>query len=548
MEYMNKTNPVKESAKLEKQLREKIKRIRAEKKATTERHEMEVKTLRERHEVEVKTLRERLEAAKKASRERLEAEKRASRERLAAEKKVSRERLAAEKKRLHEEYEVRIAKAEEELKKKYAEGHICLQPIARHKFSEFIVGLSSELYVNLSCGFRGVVQVMSILQRHFKWDFDCVPSRNSIQNWIEKEGYSIYTEPVTEITKGNYAIIVDESMMFGGQKILMTVGVDAKKKEGCALGHGDADILKISVKSSWSGEEIKKDIAETKTKIGHDPDYAISDNASSMGKGIREAEIVRVRDVAHTFGTFAEHAYGKDEEFNGFMKQVTLVKFREVMTPNAWLLPPKQRTVARFMNLSGIAKWAVDLQNSFHRLSADERRVYSFVPRSASLVDELGETFDCLNTMLKDITKYGMSQKTYGRCEQYINCLKRAGSRPSGIASEAAEYIREESAKAGENCWNASTDLIESYYGVYKRRKCPNPLVGVTAFVLLLPVHTRLCKNENGQSRSVDFKKCLEDIKLSDIGKWRREKLPENMVAKRIKMLKMQMVADLHKS
>ena len=287
-----------------------------------------------------------------------------------------------------------------------------------------------------------------------------------------------------------------------------------------------------------SGEEIKKNVEKANEEVGHAPEYVTSDNASGIGKGVRDSGCVRVRDVAHTFGTFAEHVYGKDEEFDEFVKKVTLVKFREVMTSNARLPPPKRRSIARFMNSSKISDWAFDVSESYFRLPPGERRAFSFVPRSASLVDELKETFDCLNAIQKDVKEYGISKRTADRNAPYINRLRRAGSRPARIADDVAKYIREESAKAGEKCWNASSDVIESLFGVYKMRKCPNPLVGVTPFVFLLPLHTRIHRDENGNSRPVDFKKSFENVRLSDIENWKKENLLENMVAKRIKFFK----------
>ena len=165
-----------------------------------------------------------------------------------------------------------------------------MQPIDRRKFPEIIAEPCGKLYANLSCGFRRVVKIMSILRECFNRDFECVPHRNTIENWIEKTGYSVYKEPVTDVTKGKYAMIADESMMFGGQKMPMTPGVKSEKREGSALCHGETDILKPSVKSSRSGEEIKKNVEEKTEEIGHAPEYVASDNANGIVKGIRETE------------------------------------------------------------------------------------------------------------------------------------------------------------------------------------------------------------------------------------------------------------------
>ena len=96
------------------------KRFQAEKKASTERLETEVKTLRAKLEAEKKASKERLEAELKTLREKLEAKVKTLSERLEAEKKATRKKLDDEKKRLRVEFEARLAKSEEELKKKYS--------------------------------------------------------------------------------------------------------------------------------------------------------------------------------------------------------------------------------------------------------------------------------------------------------------------------------------------------------------------------------------------------------------------------------------------
>jgi hypothetical protein len=84
--------------------------------------------------------------------------------------------------------------------------------------------------------------------------------------------------------------------------------------------------------------------------------------------------------------------------------------------------------------------------------------------------------------------------------------------------------------------WNASSDVLESLFGVFKDRKSPNPLHGVTPFVLLLPLYARISNKK--ETVNFDFKQSLESVFLSEIEDWRKEKLLENQVSMRIKKLK----------
>jgi len=73
-----------------------------------------------------------------------------------------------------------------------------------------------------------------------------------------------------------YAEIVDESLMIGSQKMLLTLGVNADKLTKTPIAHKDVHILKMSVAPSWNGWRIWSDLRETEKDIGHPPEYIIS--------------------------------------------------------------------------------------------------------------------------------------------------------------------------------------------------------------------------------------------------------------------------------
>jgi hypothetical protein len=106
------------------------------------------------------------------------------------------------------------------------------------------------------------------------------------------------------------------------------------------------------------------------------------------------------------------------------------------------------------------------------------------------------------------------------------------------IAEQMVDYLKDEIKKlpSSRTCWNASSDIIESIFGVYKNRKSANPLHGVASFALFLPLHTRIGAKD--YIVPFDFKRSLESVFISDINDWRKKKLPDNLVYKRIKTLK----------
>jgi hypothetical protein len=85
-----------------------------------------------------------------------------------------------------------------------------------------------------------------------------------------------------------YVQIIDEIMVIGSEKLLLTLGVPAE--QGRPLNCGDVSILDMAVAGSWNGESIGRRLITSPEAAGHAPQYVISDNASTISKGVRCAQ------------------------------------------------------------------------------------------------------------------------------------------------------------------------------------------------------------------------------------------------------------------
>ena len=395
------------------------------------------------------------------------------------------------------------------------------------------------MYVELRCGFRGVVKILSILQDVFKWDFAAVPNRNSIENWVKKSGYSIYQEPSATLSKEDYAMIVDESIMIGREKMLLVLGTKSEKRVGVPVRYEDIEVLDIGIRSSWNGQQVSSVLHRAAKKTGHAPDYVISDNGSTMAKGIRDSGYKHIRDVGHSLGMFMERIYKYDEEFKSYMKELSAIRFKGILTSIAYLLPPQQRTIARFLNLTEVVEWSDKMQLAYTSLNREEQKVFSFIPKYASFIDEMKDVLQCVNGIQKEIKHNGLSSNTLSKC---LSCMKKhlrcINARTVRLTEEIVNYLRIETGKVKPKAtaWNASSDIIESVFGTYKQKKSSNPLHGVTGLVLLLPLLSHIKNKE--KLNSFSFKSSLENVFLSDIKQWEMDKLTENLASRRKMVLK----------
>jgi hypothetical protein len=83
--------------------------------------------------------------------------------------------------------------------------------------------------------------------------------------------------------------------------------------------------------------------------------------------------------------------------------------------------------------------------------------------------------------------------------------------------------------------WHASSDIIESIFGFYKFRKSKNQLNGITPYVLVLPLLTKM--GEGYKPSPVDFKSSLENVFMKDLETWKNDNLTENLAVKRARKL-----------
>jgi hypothetical protein len=235
---------------------------------------------------------------------------------------------------------------------------------------------------------------------------------------------------------------------------------------------------------------------------------------------------------------FLERQYKKAPDFLSLMKDLAKVKNREVMRPVAYLLPPKQRIIARFMNLAPCPRWAGKMSRLLDTLPREERRVFRFLENHEFLIHELNTIIPVFNRVSKFMKEKGLSEKSVEESiQQLMPLVDSPFPRVSRAVQECMAYLREEAGKLSteESTWHISSDILESMFGAYKARKSPNALNGVTPYVLMLPLLTKV--NPVSGCVRVDFKRALESVFLRDIDRWAEDNLSENLVVKRRKKL-----------
>ncbi|OAV64601.1 hypothetical protein Barb4_03955 [Bacteroidales bacterium Barb4] len=75
--------------------------------------------------------------------------------------------------------------------------------------------------------------------------------------------------------------------------------------------------------------------------------------------------------------------------------------------------------------------------------------------------------------------------------------------------------------------------MTESLWGCCRFKRPGNPLHGVTACALILPLLTRT----GDKDRPSGFKRCLEGVFMKDLESWTKGSLTDNLAVKRMNTL-----------
>ena len=387
------------------------------------------------------------------------------------------------------------------------------------------------------CGLRTVVTILEIFAELLGDTFGKVPCYNTIENWVKKLGLSVYQDEQPCKDK-KFAMVVDESIAINGQKLLLTLAIPSEHQNR-PIRHEDVTILDISVSKGFNGDDVQGRIEEAEKSAGNAPDYIISDNGHNLTKGITGSRHIRHADISHSMGVILKKVYEKQSDFVEFTTLLGKKRLQYHLTDKAYLLPPNMRAISRFMNMSSWVFWGNEMLDCYDTLPEKIQEAYAFIKDYESLLKELQAVLYAVRHVEAICKNEGLSVMTSRKCKLYVitHVLGNAHSRQARAGIGMLEYFnREEALLTGNMSINISSDIIESTFGIYKSKKSPNKLYGITPFALMIPLYPKVV-NES-VTKTFNFKERLVNVKLKDIDAWTTEHLSKNWVTERTKTLK----------
>ena len=200
---------------------------------------------------------------------------------------------------------------------------------------------------NTSASFRAIGKTIVLLNIYLDLNLKAT-SHVTILIWAKKAG--IYFLNSQKEKAEDWIILVDESIEFGNDKLLVILGIrEAQIDFSRPLNYQDMACLKLIASSSWTGEQINGVIHELTFEIGSIK-YAVADMGNAIKKALRLALIPHVHDINHKLSWFIKELVKDDNDFHAYTKKLAHLRGSMPLSKISYLLPPQQRVNSRFMN------------------------------------------------------------------------------------------------------------------------------------------------------------------------------------------------------
>lgn len=445
--------------------------------------------------------------------------------------------------------------------------------VNRHHYPVLIIALCIQLRTQAGCSYRGICKILKVLTEHHLLEMEKIPCANSIENWVSKMGYYCIKNVSESLGCKEHCLILDESINKGNERTLLMLLTAFDRQKEQPLTFEDVRVCYLSGQTSWTGEQIKTEVTQLMEQEDVEIKMLLSDQDSKLLKAGRLLDLPHLPDISHGIATCLKKTFSKQPSYQALIKQISAYQAKSVNQKLSYLHPPKQRVKARFMNQKGFVKWAEFMIEKFDTLNQKEQAFFSELPEHQPILNLLGKCIELAEQIEMILKNKGLSSQTIKEVEQIMfkqwfismnfipitvpiqtSDLASLGSRqtdysiPFMISQSENEkdlfgqflkhlkvYIDKykEFLTTNQGVFNVSSDIIESFFGKYKKIKANNQLVGVSQIDLELPVYCI------GSNQIKDLTKiALEATFGSDLRKFIDDNSSDNQASRRAKFFK----------
>jgi hypothetical protein len=387
--------------------------------------------------------------------------------------------------------------------------------------------LAINLVIDAGVSFRGVKKVFAAVNLYLQINLG-TPSHTTVLNWTKKQGVSnIRKKEFFNAQK--WVLIIDESIQFGNKKLLLTVAFpeeNVSTKRATRFNALTPLILQLG--ESWKAVDIS-DLLRSSIDTGQ-ISYVISDGGSNLKSAVKKLTIKHIQDVNHKFSLIIRDVFDENAIFQTYTKALAEMRTKLSMSKQARIVPPKQRIMSRFMNLTPLFRWGVKMIQLMDKkmLLKEEEEKLSFLIPLRLFVIETNYILNILEKIQSILKNKGFNSTQAALALSYFT--ENGGSNAQAVKEKVSAYFKEMLIQANGKTICCSSDIIESCFGKYKEVVRCNKSVGISDLCLSIAAMMGNCNWESTRS-------AMENVKIEDIRNWRKEKIPVTLFAQKRDLL-----------
>ena len=369
--------------------------------------------------------------------------------------------------------------------------------------------------------------------------FSAAPHATTVRWWLLRLGHYQLHREKEQAT--DWVWLIDHSNQIGKEKFLAVLGIRLAHlpPAGQALRLCDLQVIDLQPVTVSDKQVVYQQLQANVAKTGV-PRAILHDRGGDLAGGtalFREAhpETIELYDVAHKAACLLKALLGGDERFRQFGGQVGRTKCQLQQTELAFLVPPKPREKARYMNLQALIQWG---RQTLAMVDAPPQAVLKHVT-TARLEEKLGwlrdyrealdewcQVQDVISSAVEFVRQEGLSQDTPGRLAERLNPLPLR-SVAAGVRSQLLAFVQDQASQArpGERL-PGSSEILESCFGKYKSLERDQVHGGLTSLLLAFGACVSKITKETVHA-------ALTQCKTKHVIEWTREKLGATHASKR---------------
>ena len=375
-----------------------------------------------------------------------------------------------------------------------------------------------------------------------EWGFHFpVPHCTTVRLWLLRLGYHKLHRPKEQAP--DWVWIIDHSNQIGKEKCLVILGVRVSQLpppgEEYPLRLAQMEPIELEPVTVSDKEVVYRQLEANVAKTGA-PRAIIADHGGDLAGGVElfcqaHPETVGIDDISHKAACLLKARLERDEQWKAFAAKAGQTKCNIQQTEWAFLVPPSQRSKARYMNLGPLIAWGVKTLAILDNPGPEVLR-YGTVERLEEKLgwlrqfreplkgwSEMEQTIDVTVDFVRTEGLYRGAakdlRKRLGKLSVGQNAAQLGKDLTKFVAAEAKQLRR------GERL-PACSEVIETCFGKFKTLEREQAKGGFTGLLLALAA----CVAERTQEV---VHEALLKTKTRDVIAWIKSRLGNTLASKR---------------